>query len=273
MAPEGSCPRRTTPAGAEEAVRFLARFSPFRELEASQLDDIARHAELRSFPAGIEILQQAAQPAHDLFVLHRGVVELIADGHVIDQLGEGELFGLSVFSGLGPALSVRTREDVDCYLIDPGRARVLMGTPRGFGMARRADDPLAGTGCDRGARAPGRDGRPLPVADRRSGRSAGARRGLSRSPDVHRHAARAGRGCCRHRARRRYDGRPPHDASDRALHRRARGATRRRSRGSRSAAPRVTSRRSRRIRITRSRTRPAPTRSRSIRTSRPSRRR
>jgi signal-transduction protein with cAMP-binding, CBS, and nucleotidyltransferase domain len=119
-------------AGSEEAVRFLARFSPFRELEASQLEDIARHAELRSFPAGIEILQQAAQPAHDLFVLHRGVVELIADGHVIGQLGEGELFGLSVFSGLGPALSVRTREETECYLIDPGHARVLMGTPAGL---------------------------------------------------------------------------------------------------------------------------------------------
>lgn len=119
-------------ARAHEAARFLARFSPFQELEASKLEDIAGHAELRSFPTGTEILQQAAQPAHNLVVVHRGVVELIADGHVIGQLGEGELFGLSVFSGLGPALSVRAREDTECYLIDPGRARVLMGTPAGL---------------------------------------------------------------------------------------------------------------------------------------------
>jgi signal-transduction protein with cAMP-binding, CBS, and nucleotidyltransferase domain len=115
-----------------EAARFLARFSPFQELEPSQLDDIAEHAELRSFASGAEILLQGADPADHLFVLHRGVVELIDEGHVVDQLRQGELFGISVFSGLAPALSVRAREDVDCYLIDPGRARALMGTPPGL---------------------------------------------------------------------------------------------------------------------------------------------
>jgi signal-transduction protein with cAMP-binding, CBS, and nucleotidyltransferase domain len=117
---------------AEDAARFLARFSPFQELEASQLEDIAEHAELRSFPTGTQILHQAADPADHLYVLHRGVVELIEDGHVVDQLGEGELFGISVFSGLGPALSIRAREDAECYLIDPGRARALMGTSAGL---------------------------------------------------------------------------------------------------------------------------------------------
>ena len=52
-------------AGAEEAARFLARFSPFHQLEAAQLEDVAEHAELRSFPAGTGILRQAAQPTHE----------------------------------------------------------------------------------------------------------------------------------------------------------------------------------------------------------------
>lgn len=126
MSPSGDAPR------AEEAARFLARFSPFQELEESQLEDIVGHAEPRSFSIGTEILRQGAEPAHHLFVLHRGVVELIDEGHVVDQLREGELFGLSVFSGLAPALTVRAREDVDCYLIDSGRARALIGTPPGL---------------------------------------------------------------------------------------------------------------------------------------------
>ena len=117
---------------AEEAARFLARFSPFQELEASQLEDVASHAELRSFPAGTEILRQAAEPADHLYVVHRGVAELIDDGHVVQELDQGELFGVSVFSGLGPAFSVRAREHMECYLIDPSRARVLMGTPGGL---------------------------------------------------------------------------------------------------------------------------------------------
>jgi signal-transduction protein with cAMP-binding, CBS, and nucleotidyltransferase domain len=118
----------------EEVVRFLVRFPPFQDLDATQLSDLAEHVEVRSFPAGAEILRQAADPASHLFVIRRGVVELLDDGHVIDQLGEGELFGVSVFSHLGPILSARTRGPVECYLIDPDRAGAVMGTPAGLAL-------------------------------------------------------------------------------------------------------------------------------------------
>jgi signal-transduction protein with cAMP-binding, CBS, and nucleotidyltransferase domain len=119
-------------AQAEEAARFLTRFQPFDGLDDSQLDDIAQHVEQRSFSTGTEILVQGGEPADHLFVLRRGVVELIDEGHIVDELRDGELFGISVFSGLAPALSVRARGSVECYLIDPGRARGLMGTPAGL---------------------------------------------------------------------------------------------------------------------------------------------
>jgi len=120
------------PSPAREIGRFLARFPPFQELAAAHLEDIAEHAELRSIPGGAEILHQAAEPAHYLFVIRKGGVELLDEGQVIDHLGEGELFGISVFSGLGPAFSVRAREETECYLIDPDRARKLMGTRTGL---------------------------------------------------------------------------------------------------------------------------------------------
>jgi signal-transduction protein with cAMP-binding, CBS, and nucleotidyltransferase domain len=118
----------------EEVARFLAQFAPFQDLDPDRLNDLAEHIELRSFPAGAEILRQAADPSSHLFVIRRGVVELLDDGRVIDQLGEGELFGMSVFSHLGPSLSVRARGPSEVYLIDPDRARAVMGTPTGLAL-------------------------------------------------------------------------------------------------------------------------------------------
>jgi len=118
----------------EDIARFLVQYPPFQDLDADRLRDLAEHIEVRSFPAGAEILRQAADPALHLFVIHRGAVQLLDDGHVIDQLGEGELFGVSVFSHLGPTLSARTPGPAECYLIDPDRARAVMGTPAGLAL-------------------------------------------------------------------------------------------------------------------------------------------
>jgi signal-transduction protein with cAMP-binding, CBS, and nucleotidyltransferase domain len=116
----------------EEVARFLVLYPPFQDLDDDQLLDLAEHIEVRSFPAGAEILRQAASPASHLFVIRRGIVELLDGGHVVDQLAEGELFGMSVFSHLGPSLSARAREPTECYLIDPDRAQAVMGSPAGL---------------------------------------------------------------------------------------------------------------------------------------------
>lgn len=126
MSSSGDASRR------EEVARFLARYPPFQDLDAERLNDLAEHIEVRSFPDGAEILRQAADPASHLFVVRRGVVELADGGHVVDQLGEGEPFGMSVFSHLGPSLSARARGSAEVYLIDPNRAQAVMGTPAGL---------------------------------------------------------------------------------------------------------------------------------------------
>ena len=127
MSPSDDAPRY------EEIARFLVQFAPFQDLATERLNDLAEHIEVRSFPAGAEILRQAADPASHLFV-RKGVVELLDGGRVIDQLGEGEVFGLSVFSHLGPPLSARARVPTEVYLIDPDRARTVMGTPAGLAL-------------------------------------------------------------------------------------------------------------------------------------------
>lgn len=120
------------PSSVEQAVRFLGGISPFSELGSARIEDVASHALVRSYPAGTEILHQAAEPSSHLFVIHRGAVELLDEGHLVDVLGEGELFGISLFSKTGPAFTVRAREDTECYLIDLDRALAVMGTQAGL---------------------------------------------------------------------------------------------------------------------------------------------
>ena len=47
----------------EEVARFLARFAPFRDLDAARLRDVAEHAGSRSFSPGTEILHRSSEPA------------------------------------------------------------------------------------------------------------------------------------------------------------------------------------------------------------------
>ena len=81
---------------------------------------------------GATILRQGADPAAQLFVLRDGLVDLYDDERIVDHLSEGEVFGLSVLSGLGPALSVRARDEVRCLLIPADRAAEVLGTREGL---------------------------------------------------------------------------------------------------------------------------------------------
>ena len=115
-----------------EVAEFLARFPPFADLPAAMVADVARDVRSRSFAPGATILRQGANPAAQLFVLREGIVDLYDDERAVDHLGEGEVFGLSVLSGLGPTLSVRARAEVRCLLIPADRAADVLGTREGL---------------------------------------------------------------------------------------------------------------------------------------------
>jgi CBS domain-containing protein len=112
---------------------FLVRHPPFDSLETADLGRVARSVQIEFFPAGTTILQQAGKPAHSLYVVRTGAVELLDEGRVLDLLGEGEAFGHpSLLSGLGPAFAVRAHEDTLCYLVDRAVAEEVMATPSGL---------------------------------------------------------------------------------------------------------------------------------------------
>ncbi len=110
-----------------DVATFLARHQPFDALEPEQLGEAAANARLEHYPRGDVILQQAGHPATHLFVVRSGAVEIIDEGRVIDQVAEGEVFGIwSVLGHVAPAASVRAAEDTSCFLIDADVAsRVL----------------------------------------------------------------------------------------------------------------------------------------------------
>ena len=115
-----------------EGAGSLARYAPFRELDGERLEGIAAGLREQEYPAGSEILRQSGDPADSLFVIREGIVDLLDEDRVIDHLGKGEIFGISVLSGLGPALSVRARTVTRCYLVGPEPARDMMGSAAGL---------------------------------------------------------------------------------------------------------------------------------------------
>jgi CBS domain-containing protein len=112
---------------------FLRIYPPFDELSEERLTEVVEHTHIEFHGAEQVILQSGGQPAEFLYVVRTGSVELIDEGHVIDLLAEGEVFGHpSLLSGMSPVVSVRAHEDCICYLIDRELAEEILGTHSGL---------------------------------------------------------------------------------------------------------------------------------------------
>ncbi|MGH2525335.1 MAG: DUF294 nucleotidyltransferase-like domain-containing protein [Actinomycetota bacterium] len=117
---------------SEQVALFLARYAPFREFGSPGLNELAAHATLQTYPIDTPILRQSADPSPGLFIVRKGTVELLDEGAPVERLGEGEVFGFSVLSGIGPALSAIARAGTSCYMVDAEHARQLLGTAPGL---------------------------------------------------------------------------------------------------------------------------------------------
>ena len=126
-------PKYQPDAGSsDEIAAFLVLFPPFADLPPDRISDLSRDVRSERYAGGATILRKGGEPAQHLFVVREGIVDLYDDDRLIDHLGEGDVFGISVLSGLGPMLSVLARGKVGCYLIPAQRARELLGTPEGL---------------------------------------------------------------------------------------------------------------------------------------------
>jgi CBS domain-containing protein len=111
---------------------FLADHPPFDALTEAELDRVVASVQIEHFAPGTVILQQAGAPATHLFVVRRGEAEIVDDGRVIDEIGEGDVFGMwSLLGQVAPTATVRASEDTLCYLIDAGVANEVLSSGAG----------------------------------------------------------------------------------------------------------------------------------------------
>lgn len=98
-----------------EITAFLRRYAPFSDLPDDRLTRVARSVEIVHFPEGT-----AMAPSGELHLIRKGIVEVLDGGALLDELGEGEMFGpTSLLIDDGPTVGFRVREDTLCYVI-PG---------------------------------------------------------------------------------------------------------------------------------------------------------
>jgi CBS domain-containing protein len=136
-----------------DARSFLAEHPPFDELDDEGLDRVVSAVEIEYFAPGAVILQQAGAPATHLFVVRRGEVEILDGGRVIDEAGEGDVFGMwSLLGKVAPSATVRAAQDTLCYLIPAGLASDVLRTGAGIAFVAssvrrriaRVDETLGG---------------------------------------------------------------------------------------------------------------------------------
>jgi CBS domain-containing protein len=149
---------------ARLAAGFLRAHPPFDALDAGAVERMAAVAELETLAAGTTIFSQGDGPVTHLRVVRSGAVEIVADGRVLDLLGEGELFGhASMLSGLPAGFEARAAEETVCYRIEAGVAQELLSAPAGLRfVARSLLEPP--TELHELAREPGRNRADQPVA-------------------------------------------------------------------------------------------------------------
>src|SRR5579862_7507721 len=122
-----------------DVLRFLLEHAPFDALEPADVQRLAAAAEVEPTAAGATIFSQGAEPVRYLRVIRTGAVEIVADGRVLDLLGEGELFGhASMLSGLPPGFEARALEDTLCYRFPAGVTEDSLARPAGLRFVARS---------------------------------------------------------------------------------------------------------------------------------------
>jgi CBS domain-containing protein len=117
---------------------FLARISPFRDLDREERERVARAVEERTLGPGMAVLVEGGPPGTVLYVVVDGILELTTRGQVIDVVTSGGLAGIpTLLTGLAPEITVRARDHTVVYEIPRDVALSVLGTPEGVGLAAR----------------------------------------------------------------------------------------------------------------------------------------
>jgi CRP/FNR family transcriptional regulator, cyclic AMP receptor protein len=125
----------------------LRRAALFSELEAGEMDTLARAFSPRSFPPGTPILRES-EPGDLFFVILRGEVKVFVDSPdgrevVLSHLQTGDFFGeMALLEGESRSASVTAL--TDCELAALGQSDFFAVLARDFSLTRRILQTLSG---------------------------------------------------------------------------------------------------------------------------------
>jgi CBS domain-containing protein len=121
-----------------EIAEFLGDHPPFDTLAEEELARVAAACEIEFAEAGTVVLEQAVVAPGFAWVVRRGAVELLDGDRVVDQLGEGEMFGhVALLSEWPTPLAVRASEDSLFYRIPEQAIRPVLERPAALRYAAR----------------------------------------------------------------------------------------------------------------------------------------
>jgi len=122
-----------------EIADFLGQHPPFDTLDDEELERVAAACQIEFVPGETVIIAQGEGPRPHAHVVRRGSVSLLDEGHVIDLLGEGEMFGHTSVLVEGPAaFAVVAHEDTLCYRLPAEVLRNVLARPAALRYVARS---------------------------------------------------------------------------------------------------------------------------------------
>ncbi len=101
-----------------EYHEYLKRVPLFRDLDGDELDSVGAVVTDLRFSAGETLITQGA-PAHEMFIVTTGTLEVFRDGHHIADIGPGEFAGeMAVLARTQRNSTVTAKTDVEVLHID-----------------------------------------------------------------------------------------------------------------------------------------------------------
>jgi CRP-like cAMP-binding protein len=101
-----------------EYHEYLRRVPLFRELDGDELDSVGAVVTTLRFDAGETLIRQGA-PAHEMFIITSGTLEVTRDGEHIADIGAGEFAGeMAVLARTQRNSTVTAKTDSEVLHID-----------------------------------------------------------------------------------------------------------------------------------------------------------
>jgi CBS domain-containing protein len=111
---------------AIDPVAYLRSTAPFHAVAQTAFDEAMRGLEVGFFPAGTRLAAADGEPLGHLYVIRRGAVRLERDGHTLQVLEEGEVFGYTSLITGAATMDVLVDEDLLAYRIPAAEFRALL---------------------------------------------------------------------------------------------------------------------------------------------------